>query len=80
MRSGIHLELGQNTEADFSPWERGDVHISVITGHQGFSSVPSHRGLEMRHSPTLALKKTLGKSDPASPKINRKISVGVRAW
>ena len=39
MQNGIHLELGQNMEANFSPWERGKVHISVITGHQFFNFV-----------------------------------------
>jgi len=31
------------------------------------------------HSSNLSLKKTLGKGDPPPPKINRQISVGVRA-
>lgn len=53
------------------------LSISVITGHQDFSFVPRHRSLQ---SSNLALKKTLGEMDPASPKINRKISVGVKTW
>lgn len=79
MQSGIHLELGQNTEANISLWERGDEHISVIIGHQGFSLFAGHRGQQIWHSSNLTLKTMLGKSDPAPPNINRKISVNLRA-